>query len=130
MTVFSHFPREFSLTLIFRDQSASNENLFVLFDGSQTHISVDLQRTGTDGPVLVIALPGVTVRQPVSVRDGEFNSISLKLEGEYLTIYVNCILDAFLKLESTPDNITITAISVVVLFEGGYHVRHFDCHFE
>ena len=72
----------------------------------------------------------MTVRQPVSVRDGEFNSISLKLEGEYLTIYVNCILDAFLKLESTPNNITITASSVVVLFDDGYHVRHFDCHFE
>lgn len=122
-TIFSHFPREFSLTLIFRNESASSDNLFLLSDGQGIQIAVQLQRTDDDESALMITFPGTSIREPIAaLNDGSFHYISLKLEGKFLSIYVDCNFDSFLKLESTPDNITVTASTVFTLFSGGYVV--------
>ena len=121
-TVFSHFPREFSLALLFRNSSASSGSLFSLVDGSDSLISVELERTDAGESDLIIVLPGTSVRQPISIDNREFSSIILKLEGKFLSIYVDCSLDSFLKLDSTPDNITVTANTMFSLFDVGYVV--------
>lgn len=124
-TVFSHFPREFSLLLHFRrDSTNSNDTLFRLFEGSSPLIAVDLQRTAlNDRANLIISFPGgVTTSQEINIDGNGFNLIVLKLEGEFLSIYVNCRLDSFLKLSGTPNNITSTPATSVSLFGGGYVV--------
>ena len=123
VTVFSHFPREFSLGLYYKKETVATTNLFRLFDGGVTLLSVDVQRTDIDQADLVIVFPGgVSVREPVAVSDDGFNSIILKLEGEFLSVYINCSLDSFLKLPSTPDNITATPTTDFSLFAAGYIV--------
>ena len=123
-TVFSHFPREFSLYLNFRKDTVSTTSLFRLFDGSDTLISVDLERTDVDRADLVLVFPGgVSTREPIVINEEGFNSIILKLEGKFLSVYVNCNLDSFLKLTSTPDNITATPTTDFSLFGPGYVVR-------
>ena len=127
-TVFSHFPREFSLTLVYINQSASSENLFFISDSEGTLIGVELQRTGdADESLLVVTFPGVSVSQLIPVSDNEYHSISLKLEGKFLTIYVDCDLHSFLKLESMPENITVTDSTVFTLFDNGYVVCNSLC---
>lgn len=92
-------------------------------DGSVTLIEVQLQRTDADEAELVIDFPGVTVRQPVSIdNDNEFHTIVLKLEGKFLSIYVDCRFESFLKLESSPENITVTDDTRLTLFDSGYTV--------
>ena len=71
---------------------------------------------------MLISFPGVSVRQPIGIGDLEFHYISLKLEGEFLSIYVDCNLDSFLKLQQTPDNITVTDNTDFTLFDSGYVV--------
>ena len=122
-TVLSHFPREFSLTLSFRNDSASGTLLFLLSDGANTLIDVQLERTDVDQSDLVIGFPGVSVSREIPIGDNEFHSVVLKLEGQYLSIYVDCTLNSFLKLESTPENITVTDSTAFTLFGNGYVVR-------
>lgn len=118
-TLFLHFPREFSLALQFRNDSAFSSSLFQLSDGSGTLISVDLERTDVGQADLIIVFPGTSVRQPIVIDDDGW--IVLKLEGEFLSIYVDCDLHSFLKLESTPENIT-SIDAIFTLFDAGYVV--------
>ena len=121
-TVFSHFPREFSLGLSYRKETVTTTNLFSLFDGLTLLLTVDVVRTD-DRTDLVVLLPGgETVTEPIVVNDEGFHSIILKLEGDFLSVYVNCSLDSFLKLRSTPDNITATSTTDFSLFDAGYVV--------
>ena len=123
-TVFSHFPREHSITLHFRNDTAFSDSLYLLSDGSVPLIEVQLQRTDDDEADLVVQFPGVTVTQPVSIaNDDEFHTIVLKLEGDFLSIYVDCRFESFLKLKSTPENITVIADTRFTLFGTGYVVR-------
>lgn len=119
-TVFSHFPREFSLTLVYRNISGSSEELFIISNSDGTLIGVELQRTGDadEECLLVVTFPGVSVSQSIPACDNEYHFISLKLEGKFLSIYVDCDLHSFLKLESMPENITVTDSTVFTLFDG------------
>lgn len=74
-----------------------------------------------------MTFPGVSVSQLIPVSDNEYHSISLKLEGKFLTIYVDCDLHSFLKLESMPENITVTDSTVFMLFDDGYVVCNSLC---
>jgi hypothetical protein len=123
-TVFSHFPREFSLGLSYREETVATTNLFNLSDGSTVLLAVNVVRTDDDRADLVVLLPGgETVTEPIVVNDEGFHSIILKLEGDFLSVYVNCSLDSFLKLLSTPDNITATSTTDFSLFDAGYVVH-------
>ena len=123
VTVFSHFPREFSLGLSYRKTTVATTNLFSLSDGLMLLLGVDVVRTDINQANLVVTFPGGdTVEEPIDVNDDRFHSIILKLEGDFLSVYVNCTLDSFLKLRSAPDNITATPNTDFSLFGPGYVV--------